>query len=49
MLGAVQKKLFVWKTGFWGKDGLGWSYESTLISILLVIVCTGGGKLALLR
>jgi putative oxidoreductase len=26
MLGAIQKKVFVWKTGFWGKDGLGWSY-----------------------
>ena len=20
MLGALQKKIFVWKTGFWGKD-----------------------------
>jgi putative oxidoreductase len=48
MLGAVQKKLFVWKTGFWGKDGQGWSYELTLISMLLVIVATGGGKYVLL-
>jgi len=44
MLGAIQKKIFVWKTGFWGKDGLGWYYESTLISILLVILFTNGGK-----
>lgn len=27
MLGAIQKKMLVWKTGFWGKDGFGWSYE----------------------
>jgi putative oxidoreductase len=48
MLGAVQKKLFVWKTGFWGKDGLGWSYELTLISMLLVIATTEGGAFVLL-
>jgi putative oxidoreductase len=44
MLGAVQKKIFVWKTGFWGKDGLGWSYELMLISMLLVILFTDGGR-----
>jgi putative oxidoreductase len=48
MLGAVSKKVFVWKTGFWGKDGLGWSYELTLISMLLVILFTDGGKFVLL-
>lgn len=44
MLGALQKKIFVWKTGFWGKDGLGWNYELILISILLVVLCTNGGR-----
>lgn len=44
MLGALQKKIFVWKTGFWGKNGLGWNYELTLISMLLVILCTNGGR-----
>ena len=44
MLGALQKKIFVWKTGFWGKDGLGWSYELMLVSMLLVILCTNGGR-----
>jgi putative oxidoreductase len=44
MLGAVQKKIFVWKTGFWGRDGLGWSYELMLISMLLVILFTDGGR-----
>ena len=48
MLGAVQKKIFVWKTGFWGKDGQGWNYELTFISMLLVILCTDGGRFVLL-
>ena len=47
MLGALQKKIFVWKTGFWGKDGLGWNYELILTSILLVILCTNGGRFVL--
>ncbi len=49
MLGALQKKVFVWKTGFWGKDGLGWSYELTLISMLLVILFTDGGRFVAMR
>ncbi len=49
MLGAIQKKIFVWKTGFWGKDGPGWYYESTLISTLLVILFTDGGRFVVLR
>lgn len=49
MLGAIQKKIFVWKTGFWGKDGFGWSYELTLVSMLLVILFTDGGKYVFVR
>jgi putative oxidoreductase len=49
MLGALQKKIFAWRTGFWGKDGLGWNYELILISMLLVILCTDGGGLVVLR
>jgi putative oxidoreductase len=48
MLGAIQKKIFVWKTGFWGDDGFGWSYDLTLISTLLVILFTDGGRFVLL-
>ena len=48
MLGAIQKKLFVWKTGFWGKDGFGWNYDLTLVSMLLVIAFTNGGRFVLL-
>jgi putative oxidoreductase len=49
MLGALQKKIFVWKTGFWGKDGLGWNYELILVSMLLVVLCTDGGRFVLLK
>jgi putative oxidoreductase len=44
MLGALQKKIFIWRTGFWGKDGLGWNYELILVSMLLVVLCTNGGR-----
>ena len=48
MLGAIQKKIFVWRTGFWGKSGTnGWSYDTMLIVMNLVIVTTGGGNLSL--
>jgi putative oxidoreductase len=49
MLGAMQKKIAVWKTGFWGKDGFGWSYDLTLTSMLLVILFTDGGAFVLVR
>lgn len=48
MLGAIQKKIFTWHTGFWGKSGTnGWSYEIMLVVMNLIIVTTGGGSLAL--
>ena len=48
MLGALQKKIFTWHTGFWGKSGTnGWSYETMLVVMNLVIVTTGGGNLTL--
>jgi putative oxidoreductase len=48
MLGAIQKKIFVWRTGFWGKSGTnGWSYDAMLVVMNLVIVTTGGGHLSL--
>jgi putative oxidoreductase len=45
MLGAIQKKIFVWKTRFWG--GHGWHYDLMLLLMNLVIVTTGGGKFVL--
>jgi putative oxidoreductase len=48
MLGAIQKKIFAWHTGFWGKTGTdGWSYDTMLVVMNLVIVTTGGGNLTL--
>jgi putative oxidoreductase len=50
MLGAIQKKIFAWHTGFWGKSGTnGWSYDTMLVVMNLVIVTTGGGNLTLAR
>ena len=48
MLGAIQKKIFVWKTGFWGGRAYGWHYDLMLVVMNLVIITTGGGKLVLL-
>ena len=32
MRGAIQKKIFVWRTGFWGDAGTnGWSYDTMLV------------------
>ena len=49
MLGAIQKKIFVWKTGFWGKASDGWHYDLLFIAMCLVTATTGGGRLALLH
>jgi putative oxidoreductase len=49
MLGAIQKKVLVWKTGFWGKNGTGWHYESMLVVMNLVILLTNGGRFVLWR
>jgi len=48
MLGSISKKLFVWKTGFWGEHGTdGWHYDLLFVAMCLVIVTTGGGRLVL--
>src|SRR5436305_1880644 len=47
MLGAIQKKMFVWKTGFWGKNGQGWHYDLIFVVMNIVIIATNGGKLVL--
>ena len=48
MLGAIQKKLFVWHTGFWGDKTYGWHYDLLFVVANLVILTTGGGRLVLL-
>jgi putative oxidoreductase len=48
MLGAIQKKAFVWKTGIWGKHGTdGWHYDLMLVVMNLVILFTNGGSYVL--
>lgn len=47
MLGSIQKKIFVWHTGFWGDKGYGWHYDLMLLVMNLVILTTGGGRFAL--
>ena len=48
MFGAIQKKMFVWHTGFWGKHSDGWHYDLLLVAMCLVIATTGGGRYVLL-
>jgi putative oxidoreductase len=43
-LGAIQKKIFVWKSGFWGEKSTGWHYDLMLMSMNLVILATNGGN-----
>lgn len=47
MLGAMQKKIFVWHTGFWGEKESGWHYELMLVIMNLVIMTTNGGSYVL--
>jgi putative oxidoreductase len=43
-LGAIEKKIFVWRTGFWGEASAGWSYDLLMIAMNLVILTTAGGR-----
>lgn len=47
MLGAIQKKIFVWHTGFWGKSTDGWHYDLLFVAMCLVVATTGGGRYVL--
>lgn len=49
MLGAMQKKIFVWRTGFWGAKSSGWHYELIFVLINLLIAVTNGGRYVLLK
>jgi putative oxidoreductase len=48
MLGAIQKKVFVWHIGFWGEQTYGWHYDLLFVVADLVILTTGGGRFVLL-
>ena len=47
MLGAIYKKIFVWKTGFYEEKGFGWHYDLLLFLGTFVIFATHGGSLIL--
>jgi putative oxidoreductase len=49
MLGAIQKKIFVWHTGFWGEKTYGWHYDLMFVVMNLVILFTNGGRWALMK
>lgn len=49
MLGAIQKKIFAWHTGFWGERTYGWHYDLIFVLMNLVIAFTNGGAYVLLR
>lgn len=49
MLGAIEKKIFTWHTGFWGEKASGWHYDLMLILMNLLIAVTNGGAYVLLR
>ena len=49
MLGAIQKKIFTWHTGFWGEKASGWHYDLMIVLMNLVILLTNGGSYVLMR
>jgi putative oxidoreductase len=42
--GAIQKRIFVWRSGFWGEKIYGWHYDLRLVSMNLVILFINGGN-----
>jgi putative oxidoreductase len=49
MLGAIQKKMFVWHTGFWGEKSSGWHYDLIFVLMNLLIAFTDGGSYVLVN
>lgn len=49
MLGAIQKKIMVWHTGFWGEKSSGWHYDLMFVLMNLLIAFTDGGRYVLLK
>jgi putative oxidoreductase len=49
MLGAIEKKIFAWHTGFWGEKTYGWHYDLMFVLMNLVIAFTNGGAYVLMK
>jgi putative oxidoreductase len=44
MLGAMHRKAFVWHSGFWGKNAMGWHYDLMFFLIALLVFASNGGE-----
>jgi putative oxidoreductase len=44
MLGAMHRKAFVWHSGFWGKNAMGWHYDLLFFLIALLVFGSNGGQ-----
>jgi len=49
MLGAIQKKIVNWHTGFWGEKNNGWHYDLMFVLMNLVIAFSDGGAYVLMK
>jgi putative oxidoreductase len=49
MLGAIEKKMFSWHTGFWGGKSYGWHYDLMFVLMNLLIAFTDGGAYVLMK
>src|SRR5439155_17992030 len=49
MLGAIQKKILVWHTGFWGEKASGWHYDLAFLIMCIVVLFTNGGRYVLIQ
>lgn len=49
MLGAIQKKISTWHTGFWGEKNSGWHYDLMFVVMNLAILFTDGGRYVLMK
>ena len=49
MLGAIHRKIFVWKISFWNEKPAGWHYDLIFFAINLLMFASGGGAWTLAR
>jgi putative oxidoreductase len=47
MLGAIDRKIRVWKIGFWGGKTYGWHYDLMFVLMNIAIITTNGGRFVL--
>ena len=49
MMGAIQKKIFAWHTGFWCEKASGCHYDLMFVLMNLVVLFTDGGGYTLTK